>query len=497
MSEGVPPPPPPPPVLSESGPPLAPEGGPPPPPPPLGSLPPVPEGRVLRQTPERIRRAAAAPQGGSIEEAVLRRGQRAAIVKCPELPGDAEKANQFRKFVLDRDANAGLLIGKGWNPVDVAMMTVEQRKDFVNQINAGTLTKPICSETLVERGNRYPKQFSYELADDCYPAEPGVGKFESLKGCRDEQLIDQSYGSLNKFIDLAYGAGLTGDKIEVLKWLQGLPRDQVPAVWKELRGTGILELNVAKRIYTQSLSPEAAAKIKQLEDKIKANPAMSKSERANYNNQISTEREKGLVMKESYIPYPDDAGRKKLALEFFQSKIGAPVEGSGDDVSASLLREIAKLRAENDSLRAALLSKEGAKIPIQQVEKEMESALQNYISENKYGEAMKGINARLDSLEAIKESGGALNPDQLALIKQDIALLKEARDSDLAKLSKLIEEKGSASKVFLETALGGPRIVEGNVKSDQQKDQIESEAAAIGYRMASEMKGRSKTGPKS
>jgi hypothetical protein len=453
----VPPPPPPPPLV---GPPTL--VGPPPPPPAL----------VGPTTRSKTRAASAT----SIQEELLqkKRGQKE---ECPAFPGDAEKANQYRKFVIDRDKNAQFLVANGFNPVDVALMTVNERATYADQWRSGLLTKPVCSKSPEERAAMYPKTFGYELADECYPAEPETAKYKTLKDCKDEQLVNQVYDSLSKFIDLAFGEGMTSDKIEVLKWLQSVPQDQLQTVWSDLKATGILTLMTRKTIYDMQVKPEAAAAIKQLQEALK-NPSLTKAQKANINNKIATARQEGQYLKESSVQIPDTDGRKRLAIKFFKSKIGQTVgdSTSSDDVSSNLMREIAKLRAENDSLRASLLSKEQVRLPEQVVEKQMEAALTRHIEKERYEQPTQAILARLQALEDAQKNGQPLDRDAIEQLKHQLQLVKESHEADMARLQKMIEEKGSASQLLLDTVLK---------KSKLYTDEEMEEAEAFARRVAS------------
>lgn len=203
-----PPPPPPPPPPTVALPRLASAPSTSPPPPTFGGvqLPPLPTGGVtLRPLQPRATQPIVAKPKTQSELAADIAKERAAREKCPLLEGDQPLIDRYQKFVLRRDSNAKYLEQKGYNPVDIALLTKEERKELVTRIKTDPSSEKLQCFSLSERQKATErKQFGFELSDTCYPAELDEATYKTIEACEKEKLVNAVSGNITKYIDLAW-----------------------------------------------------------------------------------------------------------------------------------------------------------------------------------------------------------------------------------------------------------------------------------------------------
>ena len=342
MSEYVvpPPPPPPPPSLIKNVSLPNTLGIPPPPPPPSQSKVPLPPPLIIPGSVKLSPSTKISPalpieslsQAEMVAEVAKKKSQR---FKCPSSIADTELISRLRKFIINTDSNATFLESKGFNPVDVAYMSRDKRKEYVDDFKSNVEVKPRCY-TEEERKNELQKEFGYELSDDCYPAEKDTAKYKTLDSCEEERRADAISGNITKYLDQAYGIG-TGENIITFQKYESFSAKEKLDLWEELKETGILHLMKKQKSISTALSTEGKKQIEELqkESTEKGKTTIQKKQIA---NKIEDVKRKETRIVEKEFEVPDDKARTRVAKKFFDSKLLGQEEESGSPTDPEGLR---------------------------------------------------------------------------------------------------------------------------------------------------------------
>ena len=382
--------------------------GPPPPPPPPGPPPPALAPPAAAPAPPLSLAAAAAAA------AAARRARK----KCAMLPGDSEQLTLLGKFIL-RQPDVAALIKKGFNPVDAALMNPAQRQEALQA------PAPECFAAAARATDLRLNPFSYRLADDCYPMDQGVGEFPDLAACRKAQEQNAAQDGINKFLDAAYGGGMTSEKMQFLRWMMDEEPDPV-ALWEELRGTGIQQASKETTVYDQVLPEEAQAAMAVLREQMKrADPVT----RRTLETRVEAIREQQTQFVPRVVRVPDPRAQRTMARAFFEQKLTG--EEAAEDPVAALLAENQKLRTTIENLRAGKIS-----------ETEMEGSQQRYLQGQvtaAHAPALQELAARVATLEAAEHVDAA----QVQALSDRVQELFREYSGDASELARRLHTQGT------------------------------------------------------
>ena len=342
--------------------------------------------------------------------------------KCALLSGDEEQLQTFSKFLL-REPSVAALVKKGYNPVDAALMNPAQRQDALEE-------PTLHCYSAAERVSDLDKnQFSYQLADDCYPMDKGKGEFPDLAGCHEAKEENAAQDGINKFLDVAYGEGMTGDKMQFLQWMMQEGPEPV-TLWNELKATGIQEAKKSQTVYDQVLPPEARDKVKALRTQMQQ-PGVDPVTRRTLETQIVAIQEQQIQFEPRTVMVPDKKGAQKaMARRFFEQKVEG-TEDEGDDPVAALAAENQRLRETIENLKAGKIT-----------ETEMEASQQRYLQGQVVAEhapALQDLDARVATLEQAEQADASA----VAQLKKEWEDLLHKYSTDTSGLNQLLQTQGT------------------------------------------------------
>ena len=362
--------------------------------------------------------------------------------KCAMLPGDAEQLALLGKFIL-RQPDVAALIKKGFNPVDAALMNPAQRQEALKA------PAPECFSATARASDLNRNPFSYQLADDCYPMDQGTGEFPDLAACRKAQQENAAQDAINKFLDVAYGAGMTSEKMQFLRWMMDEEPDPV-ALWEELRDTGIQQASKETTVYDQVLPETAQVSIAALREQMKRVDPVT---RRTLETRIAAIQEQQTQFVPRVVRVPDPRAQRTMARAFFEQKLTG-VEAAEDPVGA-LLAENQKLRETIENLRAGQIS-----------ETEMEASQQRYL-QGEVSAAHSPVLGELDARIQTLEKAERVDTAQVQALSQQVQELFREYIGDTSELARRLATDGTDKTYHAYIA-------------QQVREQIEAQEPSIG-----------------
>lgn len=386
-----------------------------PPPAPGPSGPPQPPGLpALRTLP-----AIPAPPLSLAAAAAAAAAARRARKKCAMLPGDSEQLTLLGKFIL-RQPDVAALIKKGFNPVDAAFMNPAQRREALKA------AVPECFSTATRASELDQNPFSYRLADDCYPVDQGTGEFPDLAACRNAQATNAAQDGINKFLDLAFGSGMTGEKMQFLRWMMDTEPNPVE-LWDQLKATGIQQAKRDNTVYDQVLPEEARQTIDSLRNRMKL-PGTDPVTRRTLETRIEAIQQQQTKFVPRVVRVIDERAQRTMARQFFEQQLSG--EEADDPVAA--------LHAENQKLREAIENLKAGKISETEMQASQERFLQGEVNAA-HAPGMDDLEKRISILEASERT----DTTQLLALQKQVQKLFQEYHQDSTELAHRLRTQGT------------------------------------------------------